>query len=365
MIPSRRIPPLDPERLADLGWTDAWAAHAAGDAGTPGRVIVAHRGGSIVATAGGDVAAEPSGAVKRATATGAPYPTVGDWVLLPAALPGAGPAPIERILPRRSAITRKVKGKATEAQVIAANVDVVFLVAGLDGDFNPRRIERALVAVWDTGARPVVILTKADLRDDAADKVREVEALAAGAPVHAVSAREGTGLEALASYRARGTTVVLLGSSGAGKSTLVNRMLGWDRQATQAVREDDSRGRHTTTRRELVVLPGGGVLIDTPGLRELQLWEGEGGLDAVFADVTAGAESCRFRDCTHQTEPGCAVRAAWERGDVPPERIESWRKLQKELGHVAAQRDVRARQERERRWKIIHKAQRKNPPRGS
>ena len=337
---------------------------AAGE-GTPGRVIVAHRGGSIVATAAADVAAEPSGAVKRATAAGAPYPTVGDWVLLPATLPGAGPAPIERILPRRSAISRKVKGKAAEEQVIAANVDVVFLVAGLDGDFNPRRIERALVAVWDTGARAVVILTKADLRDDAAEKVREVEALAAGVPVHAVSARAGTGLDALAPYHTPGTTIALLGSSGAGKSTLVNRLLGWDRQATRAVREDDSRGRHTTTRRELVVLPGGGVLVDTPGLRELQLWEGEGGLEAVFADVTAGAEACRFRDCTHETEPGCAVRARWEEGAVTPERIESWRKLQRELTHVAAQRDARGQKERERRWKVIHKAARKHHPRGS
>jgi ribosome biogenesis GTPase len=337
----------------------------AGGEGTPGRVIVAHRGASVVATAGGDVPAEPSGAVRRAGNTGSPYPTVGDWVLLPRTLPGAGPAPIERILPRRSAISRKVKGRETRAQVIAANVDVVFLVAGLDGDFNPRRIERALVAVWDTGARPVVVLTKADLRDDAAEKVREVQALAPGVPVHAVSARAGIGLDALAPYRTRGTTIALLGSSGVGKSTLVNRLLGWDRQQTQAVREDDSRGRHTTTRRELVVLPDGGVLVDTPGLRELQLWEGEGGLEAVFADVTAGSEACRFRDCTHGSEPGCAVRAGWERGGVTPERVESYRKLQKELEHVAAQRDVRTRQERERRWKIIHKAARKHHPRGS
>jgi ribosome biogenesis GTPase len=333
--------------------------------GTPGRVIVAHRGASVVATAAGDVPAEASGAVRRAGHTGAPYPTVGDWVLLPPKLPGAGPAPIERILPRRSAISRKVKGRETRAQVIAANVDVVFLVAGLDGDFNPRRIERALVAVWDTGARPVVVLTKADLRADAADKVREVEALAPGVPVHAVSARAGLGLPALASYRTRGTTIALLGSSGVGKSTLVNRLLGWDRQETRAVREDDSRGRHTTTRRELVVLPDGGVLVDTPGLRELQLWEGDAGLDAVFADVTAGSEGCRFRDCTHQSEPGCAVRAGWAEGGVTPERIESYRKLQKELEHVATQRDVRTRQERERRWKIIHKAARKQHPRGS
>jgi ribosome biogenesis GTPase len=248
--------------------------------------------------------------------------------------------------------------------VIAANVDTVFLVSGLDADFNPRRIERALVAVWDTGARPVVVLTKSDLAAEPAHKVREVETLAAGVAVHAISARDGSGLDALAPYWRRGSTIALLGSSGVGKSTLVNRLLGWDRQDTGAVRADDSRGRHTTTRRELIVLPGGGVLVDTPGLRELQLWEGEGGLDAVFSDVTADAGACRFRDCTHQEEPGCAVRAGWAATGVTAERVESYRKLQKELEHVASLRDERVRRERTRKEKAIHRAARKHTPRG-
>ena len=317
----------------------------------------------MVGTEAGELAAEPAGTLRRAAQSGGLLPAVGDWVVLAEAIPTSGPAIIESILPRRSAISRKVKGKAAQVQVIAANVDTVFLVSGLDGDFNLRRIERALVAVWDTGARPVVVLTKSDLSKDVAEKVQAVEAIAAGVAVHAVSAREGVGIDALAPYRKRGSTIALLGSSGVGKSTLVNRLLGWDRQDTGGVREHDSRGRHTTTKRELIVLPEGGVLVDTPGLRELQLWEGEGGLDAVFADVTAGEGSCRFRDCSHTEEPGCAVRAAWAAGGVTPERVESYRKLQKELEHVATLRDERAELERKRRDKVVHRAARKHQPR--
>ena len=375
MIPSRCIPTLDPTRLADLGWNDSWATHleATGAEGRPGRVLVAHRGACIVGTAEDDLPAEPSGNLRREAQSGGLLPAVGDWVVLLApgdgaippakTLPRSGPAVMEHILPRRSAISRKVKGKAAQVQVIAANVDTVFLVAGLDADFNLRRIERALVAVWDTGARPVVVLTKSDLGGDVLDKVKKVEALAAGVAVHALSARQGVGLEALGPYRRRGSTIALLGSSGVGKSTLVNRLLGWNRQDTGRVREHDSRGRHTTTKRELIVLPDGGVLVDTPGLRELQLWEGEGGLDAVFADVTADAGACRFRDCSHHEEPGCAVRAAWAAGGVTPERVESYRKLQRELEHVASLRDERSRLERSRQEKVIHRAARKHQPR--
>ena len=352
-------------KLADLGWDDSWAAHleATGAQGRPGRVLVAHRGACIVGTAEDDLPAEPSGNLRREAQAGGLLPAVGDWVVLLATGKGPGPAVMEHILPRRSAISRKVKGKAAQVQVIAANVDTVFLVAGLDSDFNLRRIERALVAVWDTGARPVVVLTKSDLGGDVLDKVKAVEALAAGVSVHAVSARQGAGLEALDPYRRRGSTIALLGSSGVGKSTLVNRLLGWNRQDTGRVREHDSRGRHTTTKRELIVLPDGGVLVDTPGLRELQLWEGEGGLDAVFADVTADAGACRFRDCSHHEEPGCAVRAAWAAGGVTPERVESYRKLQRELEHVASLRDERSRLERSRQEKVIHRAARKHQPR--
>jgi ribosome biogenesis GTPase / thiamine phosphate phosphatase len=374
MIPSRSIPTLDPTRLADLGWNESWASHlaATGAEGRPGRVLVAHRGACIVGTAEDDLAAEPSGTLRREAQSGGLLPAVGDWVVLAVddgaarkakALPRSGPATVEHILPRRSAISRKVKGKAAQVQVIAANVDTVFLVTGLDADFNPRRIERALVAVWDTGALPVVVLTKSDLSTDIEDKVKTVQALAAGVPVHAVSAREGSGLDALDPYRRHGSTIALLGSSGAGKSTLINRLLGWDRQDTGGVRAHDSRGRHTTTKRELIVLPDGGVLVDTPGLRELQLWEGEGGLDAVFADVTADAGACRFRDCSHHEEPGCAVRAAWAAGGVTPERVESYRKLQRELEHVASLRDERSRLERSRQEKVLHRAARKHQPR--
>jgi ribosome biogenesis GTPase / thiamine phosphate phosphatase len=365
MIPSTCIPTLDPTRLADLGWNESWAAHlaAAGAAGRPGRVLVAHRGACVVGTSDDELTAEPSGNLRREAQSDGLLPAVGDWVVLAEALARSGPATIELILPRRSAISRKVKGKAAQVQVIAANVDTVFLVSGLDADFNLRRIERALVAVWDTGARPVVVLTKSDLGGDVDDKVKTVEALAPGVAVHAVSARDGAGIKALDPYRRRGSTIALLGSSGVGKSTLVNRLLGWDRQDTGLVREHDSRGRHTTTKRELIVLPDGGVLVDTPGLRELQLWEGEGGLEAVFADVTADAGACRFRDCSHQQEPGCAVRAAWAASGVTPERVESYRKLQRELEHVASLRDERSRLERSRQEKAIHRAARKHQPR--
>lgn len=360
MITSSSIPSPDPTRLADLGWNDSWASQfeATGDGGRPARVLVAHRGACVVATAEEETTAEASGRLRREGRAGGILPAVGDWVAL-----AAGEATIDRILPRRSAIARKVKGKAAQVQVIAANVDTVFLVCGLDADFNLRRIERALVAVWDTGAQPVVVLTKSDLSAEIEENVKAVQALAAGVPVHAISAREDIGLQALAPYRRRGSTIALLGSSGAGKSTLVNRLLGWDRQDTGRVREHDSRGRHTTTKRELIVLPEGGVLVDTPGLRELQLWEGEGGLDAVFADVTADAGACRFRDCSHHEEPGCAVRAAWAAGGVTPERVESYRKLQRELAHVATLRDERTRLESSRQVKVIHRAARKHQPR--
>ena len=365
MITSSSITRLDPTRLADLGWNESWAARleATGAGGRPGRVLVAHRGACVVGTAEDELAAEPAGTLRRQAQSGGFLPAVGDWVVVAEAIPRSGPAIIEHILPRRSAISRKVKGKAAKVQVIAANVDTVFLVSGLDADFNLRRIERALVAVWDTGARPVVVLSKSDLSGDVGDKVQAVQGLAAGVAVHAVSAREDVGIGALDPYRMRGSTIALLGSSGVGKSTLVNRLLGWDRQDTGNVREHDSRGRHTTTKRELIILPQGGVLVDTPGLRELQLWEGEGGLDAVFADVTADAGACRFRDCGHHEEPGCAVRAAWAAGGVTPERVESYRKLQRELEHVASLRDERTRIERTRQEKVIHRAARKHQPR--
>jgi len=293
-------------------------------------------------------------------------PTVGDWVALALPDPGAGdgPAVIESVLPRDSAFRRKAAGRETVAQVVAANVDTVFLVAGLDGDFNPRRLERYVTAIWESGAQPVIVLNKADLPDRGAVPalVAEVEAVAIGVPVVALSARAGDGLEALAPHLVAGRTVALVGSSGVGKSTLVNALLGEDRQATGAVREDDSRGRHTTSHRELVPMPGGAFLLDTPGMREFALWgEGQdggdasGGLEATFADVEEIAAACRFGDCAHEAEPGCAVRAALASGALDPARHASWLKLRRELRAFAIRHDRRLQRAERARWKTVSK----------
>jgi ribosome biogenesis GTPase len=244
--------------------------------------------------------------------------------------------------------------------VVAANVDTVFLVSGLDGDFNLRRIERYLAAAWESGAAPVILLNKSDLAGDVEGRIAEVERIAIGTPVIALSALEGRGLEALAPWLAPGRTVALLGSSGVGKSTLVNALLGAERQPTRAVRDSDSRGRHATSRRELVPLPGGALLLDTPGMRALAPWgadEAPGG----FAEIAALAEECRFRDCRHASEPGCAVRGAVERGTLDRARLTSWHKLRREREWLASRQDARARAEREARWKAITRSMRHHP----
>ncbi len=280
------------------------------------------------------------------------------------------------VLPRRTCFTRKVAGRTSDAQVAAANVDTVFLVAGLDGDFNPRRIERYLVAAASSGAAAVVVLNKADLvlRANPAQyavRIAEVEEIAGSAPVHAVSALAGDGLDALAPWLAPGRTVALLGSSGVGKSTLVNALAGAARQDTGPVREADSRGRHTTTHRELVALPGGAWLVDTPGMRELGLVGGAAGGEAdalgaaSFGDVEALARACRFADCQHAGQPGCAVAAALADGSLDPERHASWRKLGRELRAHAARHDKKIAAEEKAKWKAIHVANRKRPAKGA
>jgi ribosome biogenesis GTPase len=249
------------------------------------------------------------------------------------------------VLPRKSAFIRKSPFNETKPQVLAANVDVVFIVAGLDNDFNLRRIERYLTLGWESGAQPVVLLTKADLCDDVDARVAEVEAIAFGVPVHAVSAPRGDGVDTVRSYVPPGRTAGLLGSSGVGKSTLVNALVGHELLPTQPVRESDSEGRHTTTHRELVLLPEGGLVLDTPGMRELQLWDADEGIAATFDDVEALIAQCRFTDCSHGEEPGCAVREAIKEGTLDKERFESWEKLQRELDHLVTKQDGRARAE--------------------
>lgn len=242
------------------------------------------------------------------------------------------------------------------AQVVAANVDLVFVVAALDHDFNLRRLERYLALAWSSGAEPVVVLNKADICPDVGAKMADVALVAPGVPVRAVSARDGTGIEALAPLLEPGKTVVLLGSSGVGKSTITNALLGWERQRTNAVREGDQRGRHTTTFRELIVTPSGALLIDSPGMRSVGMWEIEQGLDDAFADVERFAAQCRFSDCGHGSEPGCAVQAAIRTGELPAERLASRDKLARESAAFARRADPVARADERRRWKIIHKS---------
>jgi ribosome biogenesis GTPase len=251
-----------------------------------------------------------------------------------AARPADGAGTIHAVLPRRSAIVRKAAGNPTEAQVVGANIDTVFLVTSLNDDLNLRRLERYLATAWESGAQPAILLTKADLCEDAAAAVLEVQAIAFGVPVHAVSTVTGEGLAELDAYLGEGKTVALIGSSGVGKSTLVNRLAGREVLATQEIRESDGRGRHTTSHRELVPLPGGGLVLDTPGMRELQLWETTDGMQEAFDDVEELVAVCRFADCAHGVEPGCAVQAALADGSLAPERYESWVKLQRELEHL-------------------------------
>jgi ribosome biogenesis GTPase len=327
--------------LPELGWNDELAENL--EPGLiPGRVAAVHRGAFDVWTEAGSVRSRLPGRLRHdGLDVGA-----GDWV-------GLSDGLIRSVLPRRSAIVRNAAGLTTTAQTLAANVDVAFAVSSLGPDLEPRRMERYLVTLWESGAAPEIVLTKADRLDDPWSLVAEVEAVALGVPVHVVSAVTGQGCEALRARIGAGATAVLLGSSGVGKSTLVNRWLGEEAMATNETREDDDEGRHTTTHRQLLVLPGGGLVIDTPGLRELQLWDaGAAALDATFADVEGFAGDCRFADCTHVHEPDCAVLAAVESGELPGERLHSWRKLQRELLAIAMRKDVRLRKEEARKWRL-------------
>ena len=327
--------------LLELGWNDEFAENLEPGL-VPGRVAAVHRGAFDVWTAAGAVRSRlPGRLMHDGLDVG-----VGDWV-------GLGDGLVRTVLPRRSAIVRNAAGLATTAQTLAANVDVALVVSSLGPDLEPRRIERYLLTIWESGASPEIVLTKADRLDDPWPLVAEVEAVAVGVPVHIVSAVTGRGCDVLRARIAAGTTAVLLGSSGVGKSTLVNRWLGDDVMATTETREDDDEGRHTTTHRQILVLPGGGLVIDTPGLRELQLWDASAeALDATFADVEELAASCRFGDCTHAHEPGCAVLAAVESGELASDRLQSWRKLQRELRAIAMRHDIRLRKEESRKWKL-------------
>ncbi|WP_394297980.1 ribosome small subunit-dependent GTPase A [Gordoniibacillus kamchatkensis] len=325
---------------------------------TPGRVALEHKHLYTVYTEHGELLAEVAGKLRYEAAGRAEYPAVGDWVAL-SVRPEEGRATIRGILPRFSKFSRKVAGSVTEEQIVATNMNTVFIVTSLNQDFNVRRVERYLVLAWESGANPVVLLSKADLSDRIEEAVSAVESVAVGVPIHVISSLENKGLDALAPYVGEGQTVALLGSSGVGKSTLINRLAGADVQATGDIRLDDGRGKHTTTHRELIALPGGGLLIDTPGMRELQLWDADDGLGASFQDVEQFAAQCRFPDCRHDREPGCAVRTALSDGSLDRARYQSYVKLQKELAYFARKEDKALQAAEKNKWKKIHQANKK------
>lgn len=303
------------------------------------RVVSHHRDRYVIRLSARDVDARLPGRFRHTAASAEEFPAVGDWVTVTLAEGTPPIATIRAVLPRRSAFRRKVAGDVTTAQIVAANVDVALIAAGLPGDVNPRRIERYLALAWESGTTPVVALTKADLVADPEPFIAEVRAVALGVDVLVVSTLTGAGLDAVVALLSPGITAVLLGSSGVGKSTLVNALLDEDRQRVGDAR-DDGAGRHTTTHRELIDLPSGASLIDTPGMRELQLWSASNGLEETFRDITALAAECRFRDCGHETEPGCAVLAALQRGMLDAARFESWRGLQRELAYLERRQDA-------------------------
>jgi ribosome biogenesis GTPase len=340
--------------LIELGWNDTFAEQFAPHAAAglvPGRVAVQHRGAYDVLTDDGELRCDVAGRLYDESSSGADLPAVGDWVALQPRLDERA-GTIHALLPRRTRFSRKTAWQATEEQVVAANVDVVFIVTSIDEDLNLRRLERYLILARESGAKPVILLTKSDLAPNAGDGVDLVRSIAFDVPVHALSSVTGEGLDAVRTYLRPGVTAALLGSSGVGKSTLINRLLGEELLPTNEVR-DDGRGRHTTTRRELVRLPDGAFVIDTPGMRELQLWVADEGLEEAFTDVTSLFDQCKFSDCSHESEPGCAVKAALADGSLAPERWESYLRLQAELEHLERRLDKRAAAEARRRWRTL------------
>jgi ribosome biogenesis GTPase len=346
--------------LEDYGWNETWEAEFAAldqDGSHPARVVAEHRGRFRVRTLENEREATIAGRMRHEASGPADLPAVGDWVAV--GEDDGGSVVIRQILPRRTRFSRKTAGARTDEQVVAANIDTVWVVTAFGPNFNRNRIDRYVALVWESGAEPRVILSKADL-DDAPDlAVAELESTLVGVPVHAVSAVDGSGLDTLSPLLVPGHTIALLGSSGVGKSTLVNRLAGTEIMGTTGIRAD-GKGRHKTTHRQLVLLPDGGLLLDTPGMREIQLWNADAGMEKGFADIEALAPGCRYADCSHTSEPGCAVKEAVDSGGLDRARLESFHKLRKELDHLERKQDALAAKKEKRRWGSIMRDYRRN-----
>ena len=353
-------------KLNDYGWSaffaDSFEPYREQGL-SPARVVFETRGHYRLATDAGETDAVTTGRMRHQADDAPDLPIVGDWVAVESPSTGDSQLRIQAILPRKSKLSRKAAGTQTREQTVAANIDTVFLVMGLDGDFNPRRMERLLVTAWESGALPVVVLNKADLCDTPEAKRDDIEAIAPGATVLTVSFLTGDGLAAVGSYINKGETIALIGSSGVGKSTLVNRLCGKEVLRTQEVRARDEKGQHTTTHRELVMLPDGGLLIDNPGIRELALWSADEGLSDAFRDIQEFSKDCKFRDCRHENEPGCAVLKAVKAEELASDRLESFRALGKELRFLELRQDAAARRVENKKTAAIHKAAKKHKPR--
>jgi ribosome biogenesis GTPase len=322
-----------------------------------GRVALEHKHMYRIYCEAGELLGELSGKSRYEAHEREDYPAVGDWVWI-TKQPGEQRVVIHGVLKRKSKFSRKAAGTGIEEQIVATNIDRVFIVMALNRDFNIRRLERYLLLAYESGASPEIVLTKMDLCDDVAARQSEVETVAFGVQIYTVNSLADDGVESILHTLVPGETIALLGSSGAGKSTLLNSLYGEERQKTAAAREGDDRGKHTTTHRELVVLPSGALIIDTPGMRELQLWEGSESMNVAFQDVDELAASCRFADCGHNQEPGCAIRQALSTGELDSERWTSFLKLQKELAYIERKADAGAARVEKDRWKKIHKQMR-------
>jgi ribosome biogenesis GTPase len=343
--------------LTDLGW-DQFFEQASVEFRrrglVPARVVCEHKERYEILGTGGARSAKVAGRMIHTAASRVDFPAVGDWVCVGGAS-GDGEAIIHALLPRKSKFSRKVAGVETEEQVVAANIDKVFIVCAFGGELNPRRIERYVTLAWESGAGPIIVVNKADLCGDTVAAIATIEPAAVGVPILVASALQGTGLDALLEYLKPGSTAAFLGSSGVGKSTIINHLLGEETLEVGEVRSYDGKGRHITTSRHLVLLNSGGMIIDTPGMREIQLWAGEASLEGSFEDVEEIAQACRFRDCSHRSEPGCAVKEAIEGGRLDAGRLKGYMKLRRELESLAVRKDLRARLHEKSKWKKIAK----------